>query len=223
VHTPRACDDADMQTRPVQQHPRHRVSVQLPVVAANGDVQMLRTEDVSLGGIFIRTRSPHHPGSIVQIHLPREGAARGVPIMGRVVHVIDERAAMTKARAPGMGVQFDGLAPDAEAALRALVETLMEEKRRRHVRHQRVSPPGVRNVLAAARGMVARIERGDLYGAIGLAPGVDADDVTERTNAILRIFARLHADASDREREELNAAAQAVRDVEADLLVVARR
>lgn len=212
-----------MHTRPVQQHPRHRLSVALPVVAANGDVQMMRTEDVSLGGVFIRTRAPQRPGSVVQIHLPVEGATRGLPVMARVVHVIDERAGMAKARTPGMGVQFDGLAPAAEAALRALLETLIDEKRRRHVRPERSTPPIVRNVLAAARGMLDRIARGDLYGAIGLAPGAHPDEASERATAILRVFTRLHADASPAEREELDAAARAVRAVEADLLALARR
>lgn len=212
-----------MNPRPVQQHPRHRVSVPIGVVAPDGDVQVLRTDDVSLGGVFLRTRRPSPPGSMVRLRLPVPGATRGLAVLARVVHVIDERSAIQKARPPGMGVMFDGLAPDVEAALRALVDTLLAEKKRRHVRPDRPTPPVLRNVLAAARGMRARIERGDLYGAIGLATKANADEIAERTTAILRIFARLHAEATDAQRVELDEAARAVRDLEADLLVVARR
>jgi Tfp pilus assembly protein PilZ len=209
--------------RPVQQHPRHRLSVSVGLVAASGDVQLLRTDDLSLGGVYIRTRKPAPPGSLVRLRLPVAGSPHGLPLLGRVVHVIDERSAITKARPPGMGVQFDGLAPDAEAALRGLVDTLLAEKKRRHARADRPTPPVLRNVLAAARGMHDRIQRGDLYGAIGLATSATADDVAERTDAILRIFTRLHADANDAQRVELDEAAQAVRALEADLLALTRR
>ncbi len=121
----------DMVFAAVQKHPRYRVSVPVEVVGAAGDATALRLEDISLGGAFIRTPMPHPPGSFVRVRLPIPDAPA---LMGRVVHVIDGASSVVKSRAPGMGIQFDGLSPANEESLRCFVDRLITEQRRSRAR-----------------------------------------------------------------------------------------
>ena len=115
---------------PVQKHPRYRVSVPVSVITHSGDLEELPLEDVSLGGVFIKTSRPWPRGSFVRLRFPVDDNAPPLGLMGRVVHVIDEETSAQKSRAPGMGVQFDGLSPDTEAMLRRFVGKLVEAERR---------------------------------------------------------------------------------------------
>jgi hypothetical protein len=114
----------------VQKHPRYRVSVPVAVTTQAGATEQLRIEDISLGGVFIRTTLPSPPGSFVAVRLPLGDPEHPFALMGRVVHVIDGAASVEKARAPGMGVQFDGLSPQHERLLRSFVDGLVDEERR---------------------------------------------------------------------------------------------
>jgi uncharacterized protein (TIGR02266 family) len=118
----------------VQKHPRYRVSVSVGVVMASGEVEEHRLEDISLGGAFVQTTSPAPPGSFIRLKLPMAGGEAPLTLMGSVVHVIDIAGAETRARAPGMGVQFDGMSPDAQLKLHRFVETVLEEERRARAR-----------------------------------------------------------------------------------------
>jgi hypothetical protein len=138
----------------VQKHPRFRVTADVELISASGDVRPLPLEDISLGGVFIRTTAPEAPGSFVRLRLPSGGVA--ATVVGRVVHVIDGPASVAKARAPGMGVQFDGLSPDTHGVVRAFVDALVERERvRRATKHParfvdatHVEVWGLRSVLA---------------------------------------------------------------------------
>jgi hypothetical protein len=111
----------------VQKHPRHRVDVEVTVVGARGELRALPLEDVSLGGAFVRTTTPDPPGSFVRLKLPVDDAP--LTLMGRVVHVIDGPTSVAKARAPGMGIQFDGLSPESERLVHQFIDALVERAR----------------------------------------------------------------------------------------------
>jgi uncharacterized protein (TIGR02266 family) len=91
-----------------------RIAVRFDTVA---DVLNSRTLDVSRGGMFIRTRAPSPRGRRVQIRLTV--GDRHLELSGQVVRSVsaDDPSALH----PGMGVKFDDLAPDVEAALDQLV------------------------------------------------------------------------------------------------------
>src|SRR5688572_13568315 len=86
----------------IQKHPRFRVTLPVDIVRESGEVEQRAIEDISLGGLFIRTPAPVPPGSFVRMHLALAQTAPAVPLMGRVVHVIDDAASVQKRREPGM-------------------------------------------------------------------------------------------------------------------------
>jgi hypothetical protein len=173
----------------IQRHPRFRTSVPIGLVTPSGDVEEFTLEDISLGGLFVRTLLPAPAGSFVRMRLPLQDGE--LSLMGRVVHVIDDRSAQAKARARGMGVQFDGLAPDTERRLAAFVGGLVNEQRRRRddesaprfIDDDRVHVPADRATLArlwtagmerglltVLKGAAGQRARGGLRVAVGIGP-----------------------------------------------------
>jgi hypothetical protein len=190
----RSCDNERMPYAVAQQHPRFAATIPVGIVTDQGDVVVHDLVDISMGGVFVRTPTPAAPGSCVRLRLLVGEVAAIVPVMGRVVHVIDQQTGKETARAPGMGVMFDGLAPEAEGRLRRFVDGLE-----------------VRRALKA-------IEERDGFGALGLAPTATASEVIERATHLLRAFTAQHADASARQRARLQEGMAAVRRLEDALL-----
>ncbi len=109
----------------VQKHPRYRLSDAVDVVTSAAELHQLDAENISLGGVFLKTTSPAPRGSPVRLRLRSAGpGAATIGLMGRVVHVIDEAVGARKSHPPGMGVQFDPLSPQTETLLRRFVDGL---------------------------------------------------------------------------------------------------
>jgi hypothetical protein len=197
-----------------QQYTRYRVSLPVDVVAPDGSVHELNLDDISLGGVFVRTRRPASPGSFVRLRLPLGG--RSVPVVGRVVHALDDDAAHAKGRPAGMGIQFDGLAPDAEDGVRRFIDALADAERRSHD-VERVRAP-LADVLAAADHLADRIAHLDGFAAVGLSPGARPDEIVATTSRLLRLFTGAYAHARPSERRRIERAARALRALEERLL-----
>ncbi|MEW5848851.1 MAG: PilZ domain-containing protein [Myxococcota bacterium] len=107
----------------VQKFPRYAMHTPVMVVTrAGGAVQMLNTENVSLGGLFVRTNSPVSPGMEVTVRFGDVGNVVGG--VARVVHVIHESESARKLHPPGMGLEFHDLPKPSHVALLRLVEGL---------------------------------------------------------------------------------------------------
>ena len=78
------------------------------------------TRDINEGGLFIETEKPHEPGTEVamQFHLP--GTDEVLQTLGRVVRVSRGAPGMT----PGMGIEFDELAPEDRRRIDQIVRAL---------------------------------------------------------------------------------------------------
>jgi tetratricopeptide (TPR) repeat protein len=121
----------------IQKYPRYRLNAPIDLFTALSEHRGLPLENISLGGVFIRTTEPPPPGARVKLLLqPDLGDATASPLrlIGRVVHVIDERMGQIKAHPPGIGVQFEGVTGEIEAQLQRLVDALAERARRERVR-----------------------------------------------------------------------------------------
>ncbi len=198
-----------MRIQAIQQHPRFPASFPVEVVGPDGCATQLRLDDVSNGGVFVRTRAPAPPGTPVQLRIAVDDSRPPLFVPGRVVHVLAEHDALALGRCPGMGVAFE--APPKDAVL--VIERLTSALGARHA-----PTPDVQDVLAAARAVRARIRRGDAWGALQLSACASARDVTSRTTQIARLFTAAIAGASPGQRTELAKAAQAVRDLQRTLL-----
>jgi uncharacterized protein (TIGR02266 family) len=93
---------------------RPRVSIALPVsYQAEGTLSAARTQDLSRGGVAIRTMDPLPAGTQIDLTFRLPGSNRDINASGRVAWS-DRRV--------GMGVQFEKLTADAMQALNAFVE-----------------------------------------------------------------------------------------------------
>lgn len=110
----------------VQQHPRFKVITPVDVRFARDELKTLQTEDVSMGGLFIRSDVLRPPGSRLFIRVRSEKGA--FTAQARVVHALDEQAAQQKSHAAGMGVVFDGLSGRAVTTLEQLIQTAQEQQ-----------------------------------------------------------------------------------------------
>ncbi len=105
-------------------HRRHtRVEAKVSGHVKTGDGHgACEIENISVGGLFMRTNAPLPVGLAITVELrsPREALTLG----GRVVSVVSPEDAERNGSSPGVGVAFDVLPSETEKKLRALLEVL---------------------------------------------------------------------------------------------------
>jgi uncharacterized protein (TIGR02266 family) len=79
------------------------------------------SENISAGGIFIATYKPVPIGTRISLSLTLPGE-RTIEITGTVRWVRDVRNPDESKVSPGIGVQFEGLAPEAQRTIEEFVE-----------------------------------------------------------------------------------------------------
>ncbi len=100
-----------------RKHPRTAakgLSVLLPDV---GGVIPCSAEDISLGGVFIRTTEQYLPGTKLGITLLRSGMSKGL----RVQSTVTNMRTPGPDRQPGVGVRFDALSGETRTRLAKLL------------------------------------------------------------------------------------------------------
>jgi len=78
-------------------------------------------ENISLGGLFIRTPRPLPTHTVLAIALVKPGLKRPLRLSGRVVATVDPVEAGRQSSAPGMGVEFDPPSADSAERLNQLL------------------------------------------------------------------------------------------------------
>src|SRR4051812_27282224 len=114
-----------------------RKEVGLLVKLRHPDVQTFAEQfstNLSQGGMFIRTRSPHPPGTMVRFEVQIAG---GVRVLRGTAEVRWARQENEPGGAPGMGLQFKQL----DAVSRQLIDQILEKKK----------APAIPSPAAAAR------------------------------------------------------------------------
>ncbi|HUS28478.1 MAG TPA: PilZ domain-containing protein [Kofleriaceae bacterium] len=110
-------------------HRRHR-RVEAKGVAAHIDAEAadddFAIENISVGGLFIRTSTAMPIGMPVRVDLLKPGSKTGgvLSLQGRVVSVVSEREAAKQDIAPGVGIEFDAMSIELEKRLHALLRDL---------------------------------------------------------------------------------------------------
>ena len=109
-------------------HRRHR-RVEAKGVAAHIDAEAddnFQIENISVGGLFMRTTTTLPMGMPVRVDLRKPGAKMGgvLSLTGRVVSVVSEREAERQDIAPGVGIEFDVMSIETEKRLHALLRDL---------------------------------------------------------------------------------------------------
>ncbi len=83
--------------------------------------------NVSLGGIFIETRSPLPTGATLQLSFGLPGYSGKIRSSGKVVRSVSVEDARARGVRPGMAICFDELSEESKALIDALVRRSLEE------------------------------------------------------------------------------------------------
>jgi uncharacterized protein (TIGR02266 family) len=76
-----------------------------------------RTENLSLGGMYLTTTMPLETGSTLQARIEIPGLPEPLRVTGRVVYRLTSDEAVAKGRQPGVGIQFEDMESDSKALL----------------------------------------------------------------------------------------------------------
>jgi Tfp pilus assembly protein PilZ/predicted nucleic acid-binding Zn-ribbon protein len=148
-----------------RQHERVRAPRIQVRVASLDRLRALYLEDLSQGGIFIRTEKALTLGAAVEVELvPPDSSA--LSMSGKVVRIVSDETAKREKRA-GMAIKFEGLSQATEAALAALVARLREPAQERPPAPVRApSPPPEALHEAQQRISALEMDVADLKGNI---------------------------------------------------------
>ncbi len=80
------------------------------------------TENFNEGGMFIQTAKKHAPGTPVRMEFTLPGSSEPVRVTGKIVWIRD--ASPGADGPPGIGVQFDALAPGTKEQVNQIVRSL---------------------------------------------------------------------------------------------------
>ncbi len=143
-----------MGSAPVQQHRRYKVNVDVDVRFAKGQVKVLTTEDLSLGGAFLCSKEFPPVGAELLLRLHTPGGVFTVD--SRVVHALEEVPAIEKQRAAGFGVVFVALSPAAEEGMRQfLQQQQMDAWKDRAIKGMALARRSFRSTVDKVRAYVA--------------------------------------------------------------------
>ena len=127
-------------------------------VGATGSAFACQVENLSAGGLFLRTERQLPCGTALRIELVKPGSRKPIQLSGLVAGVITpEEAAITRFM-PGMGVQFTDIEPDEADRLEELLTSIGIERSQAIVAPQlRRTQPGVgaRTIRTSSQDSVA--------------------------------------------------------------------
>lgn len=156
-HQPRPAVGVERRTEP-------RYSLVEPAqveVASWAELAKLYTNDISHGGLFIRTEVPPARDTRVAVRMVLPGGAGTLELEGVVVHVVTVAQASALACTAGFGLQFTNLTSERRRALQQLIEHAKAQEDR-PVRHP--APTAV-HAVAPAHQVVERSADGRLPAA----------------------------------------------------------
>ncbi len=86
------------------------------------------TKNLSKGGLFIKTRNPLKPQTVIEINLKLPDREEPLNLAGEVVHVIEPEFAESYGWEPGIGVQFIDFEEGAHQELEEYVASMYKEE-----------------------------------------------------------------------------------------------
>lgn len=167
----------------------------------------LAVENVSMGGLFIRSNAPLPVGTPVMMQLVRPGLRRALTLTGRVVSVVSAPEASLRDAVAGMGIQLNRPDGETRSRLRSLVAELAKRPDQEldasiveSIRPTRLQPVELvaprREMAAAVVAAFAPVVEAPVASPVEVAPSKPANDDGDRV-------ARLEAEVQLLRREVL--------------------
>ena len=109
---------------------RPRYDVVVPIRFRDADDFLVQySENISSGGVFIRTQFPPEEGTELRLSLEVPGARTALPVTGVVAYVVTAEMAAEQGRSAGCGVRFHEMDPATTRVLETFVERLQKRTR----------------------------------------------------------------------------------------------
>jgi len=168
-----------------RQSTRHRTEIRVRYRTHDENITRF-TEDVSAGGLFIRTLAFLPINTVLPLYLQLPDEDEEIAVIARIAHVLGTEQAVELDRSPGMGFEFLDLAPEARVRLERCEVT----RRSKDLPIPGVAPPGpvtdvrgCRILLVEDEGFVQR-RIGGLFMRRGLRLGLAATGVEALTKCL---------------------------------------
>lgn len=87
------------------------------------------TENISSGGVFIRTNNPPEVGTQLRMSLELPGTRTALPVTGEITFVVTPEQGQISGRTPGCGVRFKEVDPGTTQVLEQYVDSLSQKSR----------------------------------------------------------------------------------------------
>jgi hypothetical protein len=107
-----------------RQFGRVRTSGVAALLQIDGSTTSVVIDNISLGGVFLRSARPMSVGTRLQLRIVRPGLKIALGLYGRVVGVLDPQEAARNGVAPGMHIQFEPVDEGPRDRLSALLVEL---------------------------------------------------------------------------------------------------
>jgi len=102
-----------------------RVAVELKVDCKyEGNFLFENATNISENGIFIETKEPKQPGTMVNLQFELPESQKKIEVLGKVIWVNPYRAGSGKDYNPGMGIRFEDLKENDKDKILSLVKRI---------------------------------------------------------------------------------------------------
>ncbi len=170
----------------LRQHHRYPHSVRVLVESDGSQAptpQLVWTEDISVGGLFVCLDSPLAPGAPVSLdlYLP---TGQKEKLKATVVHTRDQGDAGGAKQ--GVGLQFVGLSDEQSASISSYLETLPKVASEDNDLLRGTTTWDL--AYEVARPFLEAYARGDIYGALDLSPSAQAWQIKERVKELSQLL-----------------------------------
>ena len=105
-----------------RKHPRVQAEGVLSHLKAGDELALgMLVENISLGGLFVRTDQPLPRGTPLVLEVVRPGPQKAIKVAGRVVTTVLAEDARRRGLTPGMGIRFDPVSAEVLKRLEELI------------------------------------------------------------------------------------------------------
>jgi uncharacterized protein (TIGR02266 family) len=195
-------------------HPRFVAEKRVGLrVDARSELRTLWMENISKGGLFVRSNTPLPRGTIVDVEINTPDG--DLLLRAEVVHVATHAIADASGTKAGVGLAFTNLGPEQREAIHRYVDGLADRLATGQATGDIQAMPAqtaeqMLVTLARAKELIVHAENNDLYKAIGVVPTASLRDITARLDALKNAFQSAYASATPPQLARLSAAMKLV-------------
>lgn len=172
----------------VRSHPRFVAEKRIGVrLAERKALKAMWTENISKGGLFVRTDTPPPRGTILEVLISTPDGE--LALNAEVVHVVDPKSSEAAGQQPGVGLAFVGVKAEQKRAIHQYVDGLADRLSPEEAPSPSpASTPTIEPILQRARELISCAEGNDLYAALAVDAATPTPDIQLRAQALKQQF-----------------------------------